>query len=70
MKNKPWLKSSGAKTEAGKIRSSMNALKHGKFKADLSYNQRLRREWVLLQDDIKRGRKKPTDYQKERLPRI
>jgi len=27
MKNKPWLKSTGAKTAAGKAKSKMNALK-------------------------------------------
>jgi len=31
---KPWLHSTGAKTEAGKLISSQNALKHGLRSAD------------------------------------
>ena len=30
---KPWLKSTGAKTPEGKMRSSQNGLKHGRYSA-------------------------------------
>ncbi len=32
-RTKPWLKSTGPRTEAGKDRSKMNALKHGAYSA-------------------------------------
>lgn len=41
--NKPWEKSTGPKTRAGKMRSSMNALKHGQCAKHLEhYNEMLR----------------------------
>lgn len=30
----PWTRSTGARTDAGKARSSMNAVKHGGYSAD------------------------------------
>ena len=35
-KNKPWLKSTGPKTQKGKDTSSLNALKHGDNSAAMS----------------------------------
>jgi len=41
IRNRPWLRSTGPRTEAGKDRSKLNALKHGGFSADVLTGQRI-----------------------------
>ena len=43
-KLKPWQNSTGPCTEAGKQRSSQNAVKHGAYSGDLEKAQKLVRE--------------------------
>lgn len=55
--NKPWEKSTGPVTKAGKKRSSRNALKHGKDKTFVRNTRkmlRLNREFLHLAEIILR----------------
>jgi hypothetical protein len=47
-KSKPWLKSTGPRTEEGKARSASNALKHG-FRSR-AFIERIREERQLVRD--------------------
>ncbi len=52
---KPWLKSTGPKTKAGKKRSSKNAVRHGLRRAEVKKTKRLlkaSREFRLLAVDL------------------
>jgi hypothetical protein len=44
--NKPWLKSTGAKTPEGKRRSSQNAYKHGRYSKAMRQVNRLVHEFT------------------------
>jgi hypothetical protein len=48
LSSKPWLKSTGPRTEAGKARSASNALKHG-FRSR-AFIERVREERQLVRD--------------------
>ena len=43
---KPWLKSTGPKTEKGKTTSSMNALKTGSYSSDLRELEAILKELI------------------------
>lgn len=44
--NRPWLKSTGPRTDAGKLRSRMNALNHGERSAAAVRQRKELNRWV------------------------
>ena len=53
--NRPWLKSTGPRTETGKRRSRMNALKHGERSAAVIEHRRALNEVLRAVRDLTPG---------------
>lgn len=56
-KYKPWLKSTGAKTAAGKEKSKMNAYKHGDYSVQSKIEARKVRGLIRICRVIFKGRR-------------
>ncbi len=56
LRNRPWLKSTGARTEAGKAKIRMNALKHGERSAQAIQHRKALNEALRTVRELTRDR--------------